>query len=217
VEDNRDDILGHGSANEEEQEDEQEPEEHDAVEAPRLRLGTPPQLARRLWSVIDEETDDEALVEDAKGVGDTKRSPSVEGAKDAKGGGSAKRRRQSSRGGEAKPRLPRARVVRAAASSGPSAGGASSSGPSAGWAPSSGPYNAVQKAVDAYIALDANREESRWRNVPHCADPELIWYTNNMELWLGGISHVWDVGNIPQYATADRVPEGGSIGLMGRD
>ena len=125
------------------------------------------------------------------------------------------------------PRLPRARP----ACQTRSAGGASSSGPSAGSASSSGPTGPevagalsdrevvawIQRAADMYMALDAKRKTPRFRTIANCAAPTLIWWTTDVELWLGGVQHLWDPLLIPQYTTADRVPKGGSIGLMGRD
>ena len=199
-------------------ESEREHEDPDALEAARGRLPTPPPpYSKKRWgdeSSSEEEEDEEC-------------------AKGAQGG--AKRQRNSSRGtqggakgaqGDAKvamiPRLPRPRAARR------SAGGASSSGPWSKAASSSGPQvpgalstravnETIQRAADNYMALDAKRKSPPFKTIANCAEPTLIWWTTDVELWLGGVQHLRDPMNIRQYTTADRVPKGGSIGLMGRD
>ena len=209
----------------EEQESEHE-DVVDVVEGLRQGLRTPPDEKRRWGSEV------------SSGVEEG--TPVATRAK-AKGAQSdAKRRRQSSKGaqggakgaqggaqGAVVPRWPHARP----APQRRSAGGASSSGSWAGAASSSGPMGPVvagalsdqevrawiQRSVDIYMALDGNRKHPRFKTIANCAAPTLIWWTHDVELWLGGTQNLWDSRLIPQYTTADRVPKGGSIGLMGRD
>ena len=160
-----------------------------------MKLATPPLMARRkpTWVEMDEEASD---------------SPAETVPTGASGGG-AKR----PRGRAVAKRLPKRRPAPEMRS----AGGASSSGPSAGEGSSSWLHDLLQKSVDDYMALDAKRRLPKFQHIANCTPPSLIWYTNDVELWLGGVDHLWTTGNIPNYTTADRVPEVGSIGLMGRD
>ena len=199
----------------EEQESEHE-DVVDVVEGLRQGLRTPPDEKRRWGSEV------------SSGVEEG--TPVATRAK-AKGAQSdAKRRRQSSKGaqggakgaqggaqGTVVPRLPPARPAPQTRS----AGGASSSGPWAG-AASSGMSGQEVKAwiwrsVEVYMGLDEKRNTARFRDIANCVEPSLIWWSHDVELWLGGVGHLWDSSNIPQYTTADQVPMGGSIGLMGRD
>ena len=98
-----------------------------------------------------------------------------------------------------------------------SAGGASSSGPEASSSGLSWIRGLLQKSVNEYMGLDAKRKTPKWTHVANCEPPTLIWHTPSVELWLGGIDHLWSPDNILLYTTADRVPEVGSIGVMARD
>jgi hypothetical protein len=157
-------------------------EEEEEVEGPRGRMGTPKAPTTPGWGDIVSDSDEPPV---AKGAMRAKGVKVAQGAKGAaQDAGPAKRRRQSE-------------------------GGASPSGPSAAAASSSAPLDPetiVQKSVDTYLALDADRKVGKFRKIDNCVAPTLIWWTKDVELWLGGVDHLWDVGNIAQYTTADRVP-----------
>ena len=63
----------------------------------------------------------------------------------------------------------------------------------------------VQTAVNEYMDADAKRLVP-FGPIPRCVEPSLIWQSPDVELWLGGINHLWEPRNIPKYTTAGRVP-----------
>ena len=79
-----------------------------------------------------------------------------------------------------------------------------------------GPEIEIQTAVNKYMDADAKRLVSVGP-IPRCVSPSLIWQSPDVELWLGGISHLWEPCNIPKYTTAGRVPVGSLIVMFGWD